>query len=84
MAEKTFADHHAYSSRDVLGIFGEAKRAGASAVVTTEKDYVRLLPHRPFPVPVAWVPLTMEPEPAGEFRQWLVTSMAAARDIVLA
>ena len=30
--------------RDVLGIFGEATRAGAAAVVTTEKDYVRLLP----------------------------------------
>ena len=32
--------------------------------MTTEKDFVRLLPFRPFPVPVAYLPLTMELEPA--------------------
>ena len=37
---------------DVARIFGEARRPARLAVVTTEKDYVRLLPHRPFPVPV--------------------------------
>jgi len=51
--------------------------------VTTEKDYVRLLPHRPFPMRVGYLPLTMEPEPRAEFRQWLVSAMASARDIVL-
>lgn len=79
---KTFADHHAYSRRDVEGLFTVARAAGAAAVLTTEKDYVRLLPFRPFPLPVGWVPLTMEPEPRAEFRQWLVSSMASARDIV--
>jgi len=52
-------------------------------VLTTEKDYVRLLPFRPFALPVGRVPLTMEPEPRAEFRQWLVSSIASARDIVL-
>ena len=51
-------------------------------MLTTEKDYVRLLPHRPFPVPVAYLPLTMEPEPLPEFRRWLADSLRAARDIV--
>lgn len=82
-ATKTFADHHAYSRREVDGIFSAARAAGAAAVLTTEKDYVRLLPFRPFDLPVGWVPLTMEPEPRGAFRQWLVSSMASARDIVL-
>jgi tetraacyldisaccharide 4'-kinase len=84
IGEKAFPDHHAYSTRDVRGIFADARAAGAAAVLTTEKDYVRLLPHRPFPLRVGWVPLTMDPEPAAEFREWLVTSMASARDIVLA
>jgi len=82
-ATRTFRDHHPYSARDVSGLFDAAVAAGASAVLTTEKDYVRLLPHRPFRLPVGWLPLTMEPEPADAFRQWLVSSMAAARDITL-
>jgi tetraacyldisaccharide 4'-kinase len=84
VSTKAFPDHHAYSSADVRAIFAEARAAGAAAVLTTEKDFVRLLPYRPFTMPVGWVPLTMEPEPAADFRQWLVSSMAATRDIVLA
>ena len=57
--------------------------AGADAVLTTEKDFVRLLPHRPFSMPAGWVPLTMEPDPLPEFRRWLAGSVAAARDIIV-
>jgi len=78
-----FRDHHAYSARETRRIFADAQGAGAVAVLTTEKDYVRLLPHRPFPMAVGWLPLTMEPEPAGPFRHWLLSSLAAARDIVI-
>jgi len=49
-------------------------------VLTTEKDYVRLLPLRPFSLPVGFVPLTMEPAPIDEFRAWLAESLNAARD----
>ena len=83
VAAKLFADHHAYSARDVAGLIAAARGAAAAAVLTTEKDYVRLLPFRPFALPVGRVPLTMEPEPRAEFRQWLVSSIASARDIVL-
>jgi tetraacyldisaccharide 4'-kinase len=79
----TFVDHHPYSRADAQRIFDRAAAAGASAVLTTEKDFVRLLPHRPFPIATAWVPLTMEPDPLPEFRQWLTGAVAAARDIVL-
>jgi tetraacyldisaccharide 4'-kinase len=75
------ADHHPYSARDLMGIAGKARGAGASCVLTTEKDYVRLLPFRPFPLAVAVVPLTIEPEPLSEFNSWLIASMRAARDI---
>jgi tetraacyldisaccharide 4'-kinase len=77
-----FRDHHPYSSGDVRRIVRTARDAGAVAVLTTEKDYVRLRPYRPFPMPVSWVPLTMEPVPLPEFRHWLAGSLRAARDIV--
>ena len=35
------------------------------------------------PVAVAYLPLTMEPEPAAEFRRWLEASLQAARDITV-
>jgi tetraacyldisaccharide 4'-kinase len=37
-----FADHHRYSAEDVRRAEGEAARAGADALVTTEKDLPRL------------------------------------------
>jgi tetraacyldisaccharide 4'-kinase len=77
-----FRDHHPYTAADVERIFGEARTSHAGAVLTTEKDYVRLLPFRPFPMRVGWVPLTMEPDPLPEFRRWLAGSLGAARDIV--
>jgi tetraacyldisaccharide 4'-kinase len=79
-----FRDHHPYSTRDVRTIFSDATAAGASAVMTTEKDFVRLLRYRPFPMPAGWLPLTMEPEPLVEFQRWLASSLASTRDIVIA
>ncbi len=77
----TFRDHHRYTRRDVDRLFATVRRTGASRVLTTEKDYVRLLPFRPFSAPVAWVPLTIEPDPLSEFRRWLSGELDAARDI---
>ena len=78
-----FRDHEPYSPRIARRIWDEVRRSGAGAVITTEKDFVRLLPFRPFPVPVAYLPLTMEPEPAFEFGRWLEASLRAARDIIV-
>ena len=77
-----FRDHHPYSRRDLDRICTEARSAGAVVALTTEKDYVRLLPFRPFAIPIASVALTMEPDPLPEFRQFLAGSLRAARDIV--
>ncbi len=82
-ATRTFADHHPYSRIDLATIVSEARASDAAAILTTEKDYVRLLPLRPFPMPIGWVPLTMTPEPPGEFRRWLAGELSAARDTVI-
>jgi tetraacyldisaccharide 4'-kinase len=77
--ELSFRDHHSYSRRDVDRIFRAARDEGAGLVVTTEKDLVRLLPFRPFRLPVAYVPLVIGIEPDASFGQWLVDSLRAAR-----
>ena len=82
VATEAFRDHHRYSRGDLDRLVRTARAAGAARIVTTEKDFVRLLPFRPFPLPIAWVPLTMEPDPLPEFRGWLAGALNAARDIV--
>jgi len=37
-----FPDHHAYTRADVEGVMSDAGAAGAEAVVTTDKDWVKL------------------------------------------
>ena len=73
-----FADHHRYSAHDVERIAAAARRASA-AVVTTEKDYVRLLPFRPWAVPIHYVPLTVEPAPLDRFRSWIAAELQSVR-----
>jgi tetraacyldisaccharide 4'-kinase len=75
----TFRDHHRYTRSDLDTIAAEARNAQASAVLTTGKDAVRLLPLRPFPIPVAVVPLEVSVEPAAEFGAWLDARCREAR-----
>ncbi len=71
-----FRDHHRYTRGDLARIAAAMRSAGAAMVVTTEKDAVRMLPLRPLPVPVAWLPLSVSIEPAGEFWGWLSRSLS--------
>jgi tetraacyldisaccharide 4'-kinase len=80
--ELPYADHHRYSRKDVDDIFRAVQSTGAGLVITTEKDLVRLLPFRPFPAPVAWVPLKVSIEPQPEFDHWLLSAVAAARGTI--
>jgi tetraacyldisaccharide 4'-kinase len=80
--EQAFPDHHRYTARDVERIVHAARDARAVMVLTTEKDLMRLLPLRPLPIPLAWVPLRMSVEPAAEFRAWLGARLAEARNRV--
>jgi tetraacyldisaccharide 4'-kinase len=42
---KSFRDHHRYTARDIAAIKAAAKAAGADAIVTTEKDLVKIDDH---------------------------------------
>jgi tetraacyldisaccharide 4'-kinase len=74
-----FPDHYRFSRADAAALAEAARAAGARAIVTTEKDLVRLLPFRPLPLPVMWLPLTAGLEPASAFRAWLAARLAAER-----
>jgi tetraacyldisaccharide 4'-kinase len=74
-----FRDHYRYTRSDLAGIAAAMRGAGASLVVTTEKDVVRMLPLRPLPVPVAWLPLSVRVEPEAEFAAWLAGLLGIRR-----
>ena len=40
--QKSFADHHRYSQRDIDSFAEDARRAGANSLITTAKDAVKL------------------------------------------
>ena len=74
-----FRDHHRYSPADMKGLEDAARASGARAIVTTEKDLVRLLPFRPFRVAVGCAPMAIELESPGTFDAWLMERVHAAR-----
>jgi tetraacyldisaccharide 4'-kinase len=74
-----FRDHHRFGRGDLARIARRARQVGAALVLTTEKDVMRLMPWRPLPFPLAWVPLAIGIEPADDFRLWLRWRVAAAR-----
>ena len=77
--ELPFRDHHRYTAADLERMAGAARDTGARLIVTTEKDLVRLLPFRPFAVPVAYVPMTLEIDPPEALDAWLVSTLKGAR-----
>lgn len=74
-----FPDHHRYTARDLQALASAVASSGASVVLTTAKDAVRLRPLRPLPCAFGVVPLSVSLEPAGEVEGWLLERIAAGR-----
>jgi tetraacyldisaccharide 4'-kinase len=74
----SFRDHYPYSANDVARFAAVAQPTDA-IVLTTEKDYVRLLPFRPWPVAIHYVPLTVQPAPLDRFRGWIAAELQSVR-----
>jgi len=65
----SFRDHHRYTAADVQRLLSKAAAAGASALVTTEKDFVRLgklVSDFPHSLPLKTAVLRIEIEDAAE------------------
>jgi tetraacyldisaccharide 4'-kinase len=72
-----FRDHHPFSGADMDGLASQARAAGASAVLTTEKDAVRMRPLDRGSLRIAYVPLTITIDPA--FDPWVRSRLGAHR-----
>jgi len=67
-----FGDHHPFVAADIARIAQRVRASGASVVLTTEKDFVRMLPLRPWPFQLAVRPMSVRVEPAEQFAAWLL------------
>jgi len=76
--QQSFRDHHRYSLRDVEELTREALRAGAIALVTTEKDAVNLLDGQELELPVYIAVIDLAISAEGEFHAALARKLAAA------
>jgi tetraacyldisaccharide 4'-kinase len=82
LARIAFADHHRYSEADLKRLTAAAHAAGATAVVTTEKDRVRLGPLAqawPESLPLVTAGLRIEIENEDAVVDWLVERLMSAR-----
>lgn len=68
----TFADHHRYSLQEILDIVAQAQTLGVDAIVTTEKDAVRIpyLERREIPMLYLRVEIEMFTG-QEEYRDWI-------------
>jgi tetraacyldisaccharide 4'-kinase len=74
-----YRDHHRFSSGDIANVAAALRETHASAVLTTEKDAIRLLSYRPLPVPIAAVPLEVSFDPKGAFDGWFASRLQEIR-----
>jgi len=68
----TFRDHHWFSAADLQRMHEAVRETGAEAIVTTEKDAVRLDPVNHPAVPLLFLPVNVRVEPADIFASWLL------------
>jgi tetraacyldisaccharide 4'-kinase len=72
---RAFADHHGYTGTDVERLVEAARKAGAAALVTTEKDRVRLgalVAGFQEPLPLKTARLRVEIEDEAAALEWLL------------
>lgn len=74
-----FPDHHRYRPEDLRQVEGWAGLMKAEALVTTEKDAIRLLGHLPLKLPVLAVRIAMEVLEGEEVLRKLVLDAARSR-----
>lgn len=77
-ARRVFGDHHRYTQADLDRLAGEARRAGTAALLTTEKDAVRLEGLRAA-LPVQTVGLVSEIEDEAAAVDWMLARIEGFR-----
>lgn len=79
--EIAFKDHHRYTAEDAARIARNAAAAGASIVVTTAKDAVRLREVWTSVLPLHIAEMTLSLDEPAAFDQWLIGRLTRARGV---
>ncbi len=66
-----FSDHHFYSDKDIQAIQNAAVKAGATTLVTTEKDLARLHGRFQFPMECVVIGIRMSLDNAMAFDRFI-------------
>lgn len=77
--ELAFKDHHRYTAADAARIAGDAAAAGASVVVTSAKDGVRLRDVWTSALPLHIAAMTIAIDRPDDFARWLIGRLTQAR-----
>lgn len=75
--EKTFRDHHIYTQKDIDDLADGARRAGATSLITTAKDAVKLR-SLSFPIPYSVFEIEIALEDEDLFRSLILKAAAVA------
>jgi tetraacyldisaccharide 4'-kinase len=78
-ATLAFPDHHRFGPADLAAVDAAARAKGAWAILTTDKDAVRLEGTAALPVPLWRVPLTLEVRPWERLSAAVRAAMARRR-----
>ncbi len=73
---RAFPDHHPYGHSDIEAVRRIAENSGASLIVTTEKDGVRLSDFPDFQAMISFLRIGMEITPAGPFAELIFSRLA--------
>ena len=79
VAEVAFPDHHVYSAEDLRRLTQRARRAGAAALLTTEKDALNLPPAWDSEIPVTACVIQTELREAEAFEAALLARLETVR-----
>jgi tetraacyldisaccharide 4'-kinase len=77
--ETAFPDHHAYRHEELHELFSKATEAGATALLTTEKDVMNLPREWKSTIPILACVTEIKLEPAAAFDDLLVNCVETSR-----
>jgi tetraacyldisaccharide 4'-kinase len=80
VSESFFADHHAFAQEDLDRITSDARAAGAGAIITTEKDAVRLEGLTHGDVPIYAAQLEMQSDDEVRLKSLLLRTVSVKRN----
>jgi tetraacyldisaccharide 4'-kinase len=76
VGESFFADHHAFTQNDLEQVYKSARAAGADAIVTTEKDAVRLEGFRYEDIPIYAAQLELQSDDEIRLKSLLLRTVS--------